>query len=86
MPSALTATIGRPLSAADPIGQQAARPPRADRDIGGSLGDPEISAAECNSEVPVADAGRSGHLDCADAESSGRVCAWVDTLSSRSTY
>jgi hypothetical protein len=60
--------------------------PRPDHDIGGSLGDPEISAAECNSEVPVADAGRSGHLDCADAESSGRVCAWVDTLSSRSTY
>ena len=27
--------------------------------------------AECTGEVPGADAGRSGHLDCADAESSG---------------
>jgi hypothetical protein len=65
VPSTLTARTGRLLSAADPTGQQAARPcPPADHDIGGPPGGhPEIPAAECNGEVPVADAGRSGHLD-----------------------
>jgi hypothetical protein len=65
---------GRTLSPADPPASSTGA--TACRQATTSAGRPANTrdhGAECNGEAPVADAGRSGHLECAGAEPS-RVC------------
>ena len=71
----------RPHRRAEPARPRADRP----RHRRAARRTPRNRGAEGNGEAPVADAGRSGHLECAGAESSG-VCDLADMLPSRSTY
>jgi hypothetical protein len=59
----------RPHRRAEPARPRADRP----RHRRAARRTPRDHGAECNGEAPVADAGRSGHLECAGAEPSG-VC------------
>ena len=74
VPSTWTARTGRTLSPADPpssgTGASACRQATTSA---GRRANTRDHGAECNGEAPVADAGRSGHLECAGAEPS-RVC------------